>query len=135
MQNIHASSIKYKDKGLLIIGPSGVGKSDLCFRLIMSKKATMIADDRTDIEVRAGEIYALCPKVIKGLLEVRGIGLKEFKNLDEAKIDLVIELVKDICEVERLPEPEVFEYKGIKLPKIKLYSFESSVLEKIDILL
>ena len=50
MINIHATLVKLKNKGILIIGKSGSGKSDLALRLIMDKKAKLVADDRVDIE-------------------------------------------------------------------------------------
>lgn len=135
MQNVHGSSVFYKNKGIMFIGPSGSGKSDICLRLIMSKGAMLIADDRTDLYVKNNYIYASCPETIKGLLEIRGIGIKNFDYILDKKIDLVVELVKDIKEIERLPKPAFYEFEGIMIPKIKLYAFESSVLEKLDILL
>lgn len=133
MMNIHASSVYYKNKGILFMGPSGSGKSDVCFRLIMTKNAALIADDRTNISIENGKIYASSPEQIEGLLEIRGIGIKKFPTVSFKQIDLAVELVKNIKEIERLPEPDFFEIDGAKVPKIKLYAFESSLLEKIDI--
>lgn len=135
MKNIHASSVFYQNKGILFIGDSGVGKSDICLRLIMNKGAVLIADDRTDLYVNNDELYASCPQPIKGMLEVRGIGIKNFDFVLDKKIDLVVELVKDFKQVERMPKADFFSFEGIKIPKVRLCAFESSILEKIYIIL
>ena len=56
-------------------GASGSGKSDLALRMILEKGAVLIADDRTDIRRGANRPVASCPETIKGLLEVRGVGI------------------------------------------------------------
>ena len=131
MQNIHASCITYFNKGILIYGKSGLGKSDLCLRLIMDKGCRLVGDDRIDIYTKNGILKARSVSTISNMLEVRGLGLIKFDAKKSTKVDLVVELVKDISLVERLPEPEFFEYEGIKIPKIKLYAFEASAPNKI----
>lgn len=135
MHNIHASSIIYKDKCILILGASGSGKSDLCLRLIVGRGAVLIADDRTDIFIRDNEIIASCPREIKGLLEVRGIGIKKVEYAKEHKIDIVVELVKSLSEIERMPNESFYEFEGCKVPKIKLFPFEISSIDKLEIAL
>ncbi len=120
MKNIHATAIKLKGKGVLILGKSGAGKSDLALRAIINYKAKLIADDRVDYE--DGVAYAV--QSLKGLLEVRGIGIVKVPYAKKQKINLVVELIDN---VERMPEPEF--YDGIK--KIKINPFEVSAIEKI----
>jgi serine kinase of HPr protein (carbohydrate metabolism regulator) len=127
--NIHATCISFKRKGVLIIGKSGSGKSDLALRMIMQKGAKLVSDDRTDVSTKK---IASPPKTIEGLLEIRGLGIRKFPFVKQQKIHLVIELAQSIKEVERMPEAEFYEINGAKFPKIKLYSFEQSVLDKIE---
>lgn len=131
MVNIHASCVSYFNKGILIYGKSGLGKSDLCLRLIMDKGARLVADDRVDIDVKNGELRAKPVATIAGLLEVRGVGLARFDYQKSAKIKLAIELVKSSQDVERLPEAYFFEHEGIKIKKIKLCAFETSAPDKV----
>lgn len=131
MLNIHASCVSYFNKGILIYGKSGFGKSDLCLRLIMDKGAKLVADDRVDIYTRGKDLKARSVSTIAGLLEVRGVGLARFDYLKSSKIKLVVELVKSQSDVERLPEPDFFEHEGIKVKKIKLYAFEPSAPDKV----
>ena len=49
MLNIHASLVALDNKGILLLGKSGCGKSDLALRLIMEKGAKLVADDRVDL--------------------------------------------------------------------------------------
>ncbi|MFI3242326.1 MAG: hypothetical protein R3Y43_07140 [Alphaproteobacteria bacterium] len=124
MHNIHATAIKLKGKGVLILGKSGSGKSDVALRAIINHRAKLIADDRVNYE--NGIAYAV--DSLKGLLEVRGVGIIKLPYIKKQKIDLVVELSTDI---ERMPEPEFYE----NIRKIKINPFEISAIEKIIIAL
>ena len=91
--NIHATCISYRDNGILLIGPSGSGKSDLALRMMMNKGAQLVADDRTDVEEKFGRLRATCPENIRGMMEVRGIGLCRFEPCPSVFVELAVELV------------------------------------------
>lgn len=131
MKNIHASCVAYLKKGILIYGKSGFGKSDLCLRLIMDKGCRLVGDDRIDLYTKSGVLKAKSVATISQLLEVRGLGLMKFDSQKSATVKLVVELVKSHTDVERLPEPEFFEYEGARVKKIKLCAFEASAPDKI----
>lgn len=133
MTNIHGTSIAYRGAGILIIGKSGSGKSDLALRMIISQGAILVADDRTNLVVQNQSLLASCPDTILGLLEVRGVGLKKMPFLSETTIKLVVELVENSKQIERLPEPEFYPYDGLQLPLLKLWPFEASATEKLVI--
>ena len=131
MENIYATCLELNHKGILLIGPSGSGKSDLALRLIKEKQATLIADDRTDIELVSGEVIASCPQPIQGLLEVRGIGIVKMPHKEKSKISLVVELTNNLEQIERLPQAETTTLLGVEVKKIRLYPFELSVVHKV----
>ena len=131
MENIYATSLELNHKGILLIGPSGSGKSDLALRLIKEKQAVLIADDRTNIELISGTIIASCPQTIQGLLEVRGIGIVKMPYKEKSKISLIIELANNLEQIERLPQVETTTLLGIKIKKIHLYPFELSAVHKV----
>ena len=133
MMNIHTTCIAIKGKGVLIFGTPGSGKSDLALRCILNKKAILVADDRTNIDISSGKIIASCPENIKGLLEVRGVGIQKMQTTDSCEIKLAIELVKSYTDIERLPEPSYYKIGEIKIPLLKLYAFEPSAVDKIVI--
>ncbi len=131
MANIHASCVSYFGKGILIRGKSGTGKSDLSLRLIMDKGCVLIGDDRIDIFAKKGKLKAYGIKTIANMLEVRGIGLAHFPSQKSADVHLIVDLVKDSENIERLPEPETENLEGIDIPKIKICAFEASAVNKI----
>lgn len=133
MQNVYATSVSLKGKGILLQGKSGLGKSDLALRLIEQCGAFLIADDRTNLFIKNKEIYACCPDNIKGLMEVRGLGIIKKEFVEEAKVFLVVELVENREQIERMPEKEYIDFEGIKIRKIKIYPFEASAAYKVKL--
>ncbi|MDM7931221.1 HPr kinase/phosphorylase [Tabrizicola sp.] len=99
-QILHGSCVAVEGRGLLILGPSGSGKSSLALRLI-GLGAVLVADDRTDVSVAGGNLIARCPAPIRGLIEARGVGLLRSPVVDSAAITLVADLGQP--EVQRLP--------------------------------
>jgi HPr kinase/phosphorylase len=100
-QILHASCVALDRRGLLILGPSGSGKSALAIRLI-ALGATLVADDRTLLTVADGRLIASCPSsTIAGLIEARGIGLLRVPAAGATEIALVADLAQ--IETERLP--------------------------------
>ncbi len=131
MINIHATLVSLHGKGLLLIGESGAGKSDIALRLIMEKGATLVADDRVNLEVSNGVLYGYTPKEIEGLLEIRNVGIGKFSFQQKEKIDFCIELCKNRNQLERLPNVEYVDFLGVSITKLKLYPFDCSILCKI----
>ena len=127
--NIHASCVYIKNKGILFLGDSGSGKSDISLRLIADYKATLIGDDRIDIIVKGNNIIASAPKNLSGLLEVRGIGIIKVKTKKKNKIDIAVFLTQD--KIERMPEPLYYELLDKKIPLININPFEASATAKI----
>lgn len=131
MKNIHASCVSYLNKGILIRGKSGLGKSDLCLRLIMDKGCRLVGDDRVDIYTKNGALKARSVATISNMLEVRGVGLVKFDAQKSTTVKLVVELVKESSQIERLPDEDFFEYENVKVKKIKLCAFEASAVDKV----
>lgn len=102
--NIHASCVAIRDRGVLILGGSGAGKSDLALRLI-DDGAKLVADDRTELTVERNKLCARAPKSIAGLIEVRGLGIVALPFAAKAVIALAVKLG---TVVERLPAPATY---------------------------
>jgi len=127
-EQIHATCVALAETGVLLIGPSGSGKSDLALRLI-DEGATLIADDRTDLSAHAGVLTARAPESLFGLIEVRGLGIIDRPAGRECRIGLVIELAPGATE--RLPEPLQTTLAGIRLPLFQLNPYEASAVQKV----
>lgn len=115
---LHASAVAVAEgggmpRGLLILGPSGSGKSGLALRLL-ALGARLVADDRTLIALRCGRLIARAPAATRGLIEARGVGLLRAPALDEAALALVVDLGQ--TETARLPPPRHWRALGCALP-------------------
>ncbi len=130
MTNIYASCVSWQNKGILFLGKSQMGKSDLCLRLIQDFDSVLVADDRVDLNVSHETIFASSPRNLRGLLEVRGVGILKLPYNNKCKIDLVVELVSQ-SDVERMPNDCFWSYEDIKIPLLRLYAFEASTPNKI----
>ena len=129
IQNIHATCININSKGVLILGDSGSGKSDLTLRLITLFSAKLVSDDRTEVQNNNGCLKACAPENLKGLLEVRGVGIIKTEYLEETNVSLVIKLTSEA--LERMPENQEYEIDGIKLPLFYINPFEVSAPSKV----
>src|SRR3546814_13862584 len=72
--NIHASCVAPGHGGVLILGHSGQGKSDLALRLL-DRGARLVADDRCDVRHERGRLWCRPPGPLAGKSDVRGIGI------------------------------------------------------------
>lgn len=129
-RRLHASAVAIGGRGVLILGASGRGKSDLALRLI-DRGAILIADDQVELAARDGRLHACALATIYGKLEVRGIGIVDLDAV-AAPIALVVDLD---ATPERLPEPGAMIVEGIQLPVVALAPFDASAPIKVELAL
>lgn len=146
MTNIHASCVTLANAGrafganprdgVLLLGDSGAGKSDLALRLI-AQGATLVADDRIELFVRDDALWVRAPAKLAGLIEVRGLGIVALPHAAEARVALVIRLVAP-NSVPRLPPAERYEppdpliiSAGARPPVLSLAAFDASAPAKV----
>ncbi len=130
LKRIHSTSVVIDDNGVLILGDSGSGKSDLALRLI-DNGATLISDDISICRKNSNNIYLHCPPEIKGLLEVREIGIITVPFVERIKLRLVVNLKSK--NNERFPKDNSFRILGIKIPLISIEGKNSSAVAKIKV--
>jgi len=129
MTTIHATCVDIDGLGVLLRGPSGSGKSDLALRLI-DAGAQLVSDDYTVLEVRSGRLIGTAPQSIKGMLEVRGVGILPMPIKARSVIAMVADMVTD-GEIERLPDPDAAVIDGVVVPRIQAAPFEVSAAAKV----
>lgn len=86
-------------EGILIMGESGVGKSEAAIELV-KRGHRLVADDAVEIrKVSDTQMIGTSPEIIRHFVEVRGIGIVDVKEIfgmgaikDEQQIDMVIHL-------------------------------------------
>jgi len=126
--NIHASCVAAGSRGILLLGPSGRGKSDLALRLI-DRGARLVADDRCDVWSDRGRLWCRPPAELAGKMEVRGIGIVEQPWTAPVPIALAVRLAE---RYERMPPANQVEtVAGQTLPAVTLSAFEASAPVKI----
>jgi hypothetical protein len=123
------------DAGVLLLGASGSGKSDLALRL-MAAGAVLVADDRVELLAEDGRLIARPPQALARLLEIRGVGIVELEHRRSAQIALVCALSQN--PISRLPEPawysppaEIDVSDEHLPPLLRLNPFEPSAPTKI----
>ena len=130
---VHATCVSLDGMGLLIRGPSGIGKSDLALRLI-DTGARLVADDRVDLMISNNDVVARAPETLAGLLEVRCLGVLRFPFFDATIIHLVVDLANP-KDVARLPERSITDLVGMDRPAVTLNPFEASAVTKVRLAL
>ncbi len=95
----HGVLVEVYGEGVLILGDSGIGKSETAIELI-KRGHRLVADDAVEIKkVSDKTLVGSAPEIIRHYMELRGIGIVDVRRLfgmgsvkDTEKIDLIIEL-------------------------------------------
>jgi HPr kinase/phosphorylase len=121
---VHASAVLVGARAVLIRGPSGAGKSRLAFDLIDAARrgvlgfARLVADDRAHLQAASGRLLVRPAPSLAGLIELRGVGVRQVVHEPIAVVGLVVDL--DAPDAARLPEigHARAEVEGIDLPRL-----------------
>jgi HPr kinase/phosphorylase len=126
----HGVLVDVYGEGILLLGDSGVGKSETAIELV-KRGHRLIADDAVEIKrVSATTLVGRAPELIRHYVELRGIGIVDVRRLfgmgsvkETEKIDLVINLEtwQTGKMYDRLGLDEQYtEILGISVPSIVL---------------
>ena len=124
----HGVLVEVYGEGILLVGDSGVGKSETAIELI-KRGHRLIADDAVEIKkVSPHELVGSAPPVLKHYIELRGIGVINVAKLfgmgavkESSNIDLIINMVpwRDGEAYDRLGmETQYTEILDVKVPSI-----------------
>ena len=124
----HGVLVEVYGEGILILGDSGIGKSETAIELV-KRGHRLIADDAVEIKrVSAKTLVGSAPEIIRHYVELRGIGIVDVRRIfgmgsvkDTEKIDLIIKLEpwESGKTYNRLgDEDEYTEILGIQIPSI-----------------
>lgn len=94
----HGVLVEVYGEGVLIMGESGVGKSETAIELV-KRGHRLVADDAVEIRTVGSRIIGAAPALIRHYIELRGIGVVDVRQLfgmsavrDEQDIDMVVNL-------------------------------------------
>ncbi len=126
----HGVLVEVYGEGLLILGESGVGKSETAIELL-KRGHRLVADDAVEIKkVSNQSLVGSSPDIIRHFIELRGIGIVNVRNIfgmgavkNTEKIDLIVHLEhwRNGVEYDRLGLDENYtEILGINVPSLTI---------------
>ena len=123
---LHGVLVRILNKGVLLLGESGVGKSECALELVRQGHQ-LVADDVVEIFDRDGVLFGRAPSLTQNLLEIRGLGIMNLLDVfgpnavcEAAEIGLCVEFV-EWSESDRLGRERVeHDLAGHCIPKFIL---------------
>jgi HPr kinase/phosphorylase len=115
----HGVLVEVLEVGILLLGPSGIGKSECALELVQ-RGHRLVADDVVRIRACEGRLFGSAPEMIRHYMEIRGIGIIHVPDLygpdavrDEAEIDV-------LCRLEAWRQGADYERVGLERPTEEL---------------
>lgn len=127
---VHGVLMDILGLGVLVIGESGIGKSECALDLVV-RGHRLVADDAVELRCRA-QSYVLgsCPGLTRHHMEIRGLGLINVQDLfgvastrTSKRVELVVQLERwePGREYDRLGiDDEFYEALGIRIPMVRM---------------
>ena len=114
-------------RGVLIGGGSGAGKSRLALALVQ-RGWQLVSDDYSLIDATTLGLTVRAPEALRGLIEVRGVGILRLPCLIESRACLLVMLAS---AAPRLPEAEETILEGHALRRVTLAQGDSDLAGKV----
>jgi HPr kinase/phosphorylase len=127
--SVHGVLIDVLGIGVLVMGKSGIGKSETALDLVV-RGHRLIADDVVMLRRTGTTVTGLCAKTLGHHMEIRGLGVINIKDLfgisavrDSKKVELVVELVEwsNDDEYDRLGvDDHTIGLLDVNVPRVRL---------------
>lgn len=124
---MHGVLLDISGVGVLILGKSGIGKSETALELV-HRGHMLVSDDAVELKRVKDKIHGSAPEKIRDFMELRGVGIINVRNmygvagvLSETSVDLVIELVeynKNIKYDQTIDSKITCNIMGVEIPKL-----------------
>ena len=125
----HGVLMNIYGQGVLILGDSGIGKSETAIE-VLKRGHRLVADDAVEIRRISNNLFGTAPEIIRHYIEIRGVGVIDVQQLFgmgavqfDTEIDLVIQLEQwvDGKFYDRLGlGEETYEVLGVRLPIVTI---------------
>ena len=127
---VHGVLMEILGLGVLIVGESGIGKSECALDLVV-RGHRLVADDTVELRVRADSyLMGICPELTRHHMEIRGLGLINVQDLfgvastrRSKRVELVIQLERwdPTREYDRLGLDDAHhETLGVQVPMVRM---------------
>lgn len=114
--------------GTLLLGPSGIGKSE-CALFLVERGHRLVADDQVILSLLPSEqIVGRAPPLLRNHLELRGIGIINVRDLfgaNAVRAEKTVELVVELCPWN---SEEPFDRLGLDDPALEILGLSISML-------
>ena len=122
--SIHGTFLDINGMGTMIIGKSGIGKSETSLDLI-KRGHQLIADDLVEImEKEPGNLIGRAPEILKRYMEIRGIGIVDVVTMFGAGAYRERKNLRLVVELESWNEDKYYDRLGLEEQKIKYFNTE-----------
>jgi HPr kinase/phosphorylase len=116
-QTRHGVMMEVAGVGVLITGPSGIGKSELALELL-TRGHRLVADDCPVFKrVAPDTVDGTCPELVQDLLEVRGLGIVDVRAMfgsSSIKRNKYLRLIVDLVPVSNVDQGEIDRLQGMR---------------------
>ncbi len=122
--SVHGVLLDIHGMGTLIMGKSGIGKSETALELI-KRGHILVSDDRVDIfEAAHGVLIGSAPKILEKYIEVRGIGIVDVVSMFGAGAYRENKKIRLVVELEHWKKGKQYDRLGIETQMVKYFDTE-----------
>lgn len=112
--SMHGVLVEVYGEGILILGESGVGKSEIALELV-KRGHRLVADDNVEIrKVSDKTLVGTAPDIIRHFIEIRGIGILDVKNLYGVGSVKMTENINLVIKLEHWKDNKIYDRLGIE---------------------
>jgi HPr kinase/phosphorylase len=126
---IHGVFVEVLGLGILILGPSGIGKSECALELIL-RGHRLIADDSVEVMRRGSDrLIGAGGPILKHHMELRGIGIVDIKELFGISATGELHVVDLAIRLERWKPDAQYDRLGFDRPTMEILGIEIPVID------
>lgn len=113
MVSMHGVLVEIYGEGIMILGESGVGKSETAMEIV-KRGHRLIADDLVEVRrVSAASLVGRAPDVLQHLIEIRGLGIMNVKELFGVSSVKIEEEINFVINLELWQEGKIYDRLGL----------------------
>ena len=124
----HGVLVEIYGMGVLIMGESGIGKSETALELIQ-RGHRLVADDRVELYMMdESRIIGEAPEILRHLIEIRGVGVIDILNMfgvGSVRESTVIDMVIDLKQWDK---NHSFDRLGNKVESMRFFNVDLPLL-------